>query len=99
MKEIQITVTETLSKTFKIYLDENQDVKTAFTEQHWEPVRLLDILKDFLTSELRNKTNGKYRIPQILELLDSCKDWKLSNMTVTYGQTCKDTESVDNGKT
>lgn len=97
MKQVTITITETLSKSFKIDLEEGQDVRQAFLEQHWEIVGLLEVLRGFLTSELCHRADSKYRLPHVLELLDSCKDWKSDNIIISNGQNCKNTESANDG--
>ena len=83
MKEVNVTITQTLSKTFKIYTDNTESIREAFVEQHWDIPNLLNILESYLMNELQNQEGRMHRIPKLLEILDSCRNWKVDDTTIT----------------
>lgn len=82
MRQVEITVSQVLSKTFKILVGDGVDPCDAFKEQHWEVSSLLKILESYLISELHCQENRVHRLPKLLELIHSCKDWSLDNTSI-----------------
>lgn len=80
---MNITVSQTLSKSFTIHKDDNETIEQAFLEQHWHISALLLVLKEYLEYDLRHldrKQNVSTKC--LLNQLASCRDWTTDEFEV-----------------
>ena len=87
MKKKLVTVSQSLSKTVKITVDSSDKgiaLKNLFEREHWDIASLLEVLRSYVTQDMRNHISD--RSAKQLEVI----------LLATYGWTVDDYEVVEN---